>query len=172
MGAPDGNEFKLLMELECMFGAKIAGGSPEDINEIEAMIEAGRNNTLAHELFPLGTQRAKENNGSCTIDAETPEEIQVESVDEMLARNAERQRKRSEDHRKSKQGSVLSLHGVNSSARVTQSGWALLAGKKDWEKGAGEFRAFLKKRKFPDDVELVSVTGAGESSRFASRIHG
>ena len=40
--APDGTEFKLLMELECMLGLKVHGGTQREIDEIAEEINSIR----------------------------------------------------------------------------------------------------------------------------------
>merc|ERR1712046_420030 len=78
--------------------------------------------------------------------------------------------KREEAREASRQ--YLALDGFGKHARVKQSDWALLTDTKDWEKGAVEFRTCLRKRKFSDEVELISVDLAAESSDYSSRIRG
>jgi hypothetical protein len=63
---PEGREFKLLKDVECMFGTLItrAGSVP---SEMAAMLEAGKNNSFAHELFRTGSAKAKEIQGLVLI---------------------------------------------------------------------------------------------------------
>ena len=49
-----------------MFGIRIEQGR---LAEVKAMVDAGAANIVAHELFSVGPQRAK-NQGSCLIDPE------------------------------------------------------------------------------------------------------
>jgi len=65
--APDGREWKLLKDVECMFGTRIQQGSPEEIEAIAAMVEAGRNNPVAHGLFPLGPNAQKKTAGHARL---------------------------------------------------------------------------------------------------------
>ena len=51
-----------------MFGRRIEQGR---LAEVQAMVDAGAANTVAHEMFSVGYQRAKETQGSCLI---VPEE--------------------------------------------------------------------------------------------------
>eukprot|EP00930_Biecheleria_cincta_P096789 TRINITY_DN8858_c0_g1_i1.p1 TRINITY_DN8858_c0_g1~~TRINITY_DN8858_c0_g1_i1.p1 ORF type:complete len:749 (-),score=115.44 TRINITY_DN8858_c0_g1_i1:11-2158(-) len=95
---PEDREFKLLKAVECMLGTRItqAGGSvPSDI---VAMVEAGKNNTHAHELFHTGSARARKTQGSVELSAESSE-VKVETKEQREQRISERVSKRRKTER-------------------------------------------------------------------------
>lgn len=95
---PEGREFKLLKDLECMLGTVIseAGGSVP--SEMAAMIEAGKNNVEAHALFHTGSARARETEGSVELTADTSE-VKIETKEQRLQRVSVKKAKRSKFER-------------------------------------------------------------------------
>eukprot|EP00930_Biecheleria_cincta_P036063 TRINITY_DN24763_c0_g1_i1.p1 TRINITY_DN24763_c0_g1~~TRINITY_DN24763_c0_g1_i1.p1 ORF type:complete len:541 (+),score=85.75 TRINITY_DN24763_c0_g1_i1:145-1767(+) len=90
---PDGREWKLLKDLECKFGSMIesAGGKvPEDLAR---MIQAGKDNKVAHTWFSSGSQKAKECEGAVELDAATAE-AKIETKEEVALRKQRNKGKR------------------------------------------------------------------------------
>ncbi|CAE8628609.1 unnamed protein product [Polarella glacialis] len=71
--APDGLEWKLLRDVECMFGTRISKGGQE-VEDIDKMVEAGKKNTAAHELFHTGSGQARDCAGVVELDAAAMED--------------------------------------------------------------------------------------------------
>mmetsp|Transcript_108505 Transcript_108505/g.203707 ORF Transcript_108505/g.203707 Transcript_108505/m.203707 type:complete len:421 (+) Transcript_108505:42-1304(+) len=165
--APDGREWKLLKDLECMLGSKLEGGSTAEIEEITAMVEAGKKNTDAHDLFSMGSTRARETRGSCLIDPEVGGEAKAETAEERKERV-----KATKKRRKIVPGGKDNLHSFTPVVHPPQEGWAALATMEDRKQGFTEFQDRLLKRKFPDTTEILAVYDVKEASRFAARISG
>eukprot|EP00930_Biecheleria_cincta_P054418 TRINITY_DN4052_c0_g1_i1.p1 TRINITY_DN4052_c0_g1~~TRINITY_DN4052_c0_g1_i1.p1 ORF type:complete len:731 (+),score=110.09 TRINITY_DN4052_c0_g1_i1:96-2288(+) len=81
MKDPDGREYKLVVDIECKFGASItrAGGVVPD--ELAAAVEAAKNNFEAHALFSTGATRARESGGAIELSAFSSE-VRVETAEE------------------------------------------------------------------------------------------
>jgi len=164
--APDGREWKLLKDLECMFGTRLTQGGKE-AEAIMKMIDAGNANIAAQALFSEGSRRCKESQGSVEIDPAT-EEIQVESREEFQQKREHRAKKK-----KSSNPNRHLLWGVRSEVYPVQEGWAaLLEDQKDLQSGFAKFRELLKKKGFAGDVELIAIHGVQDTCRFAARVSG
>eukprot|EP00930_Biecheleria_cincta_P102615 TRINITY_DN9439_c0_g1_i1.p1 TRINITY_DN9439_c0_g1~~TRINITY_DN9439_c0_g1_i1.p1 ORF type:complete len:671 (-),score=94.61 TRINITY_DN9439_c0_g1_i1:45-2057(-) len=90
---PEGREFKLLKDVECMLGTLItqAGGSvPSGTAD---MVEAGRTNSAAHALYHTGHARAKEIQGSAELTANSTD-VKTETRAQRKRRMATKSRKR------------------------------------------------------------------------------
>lgn len=97
----DGNEWKLLKDLECKYGSMIesAGGRvPEDLAK---MIQAGKDNVAAHALFSSGSQKAKECQGAVELDAASAE-ARFETKEEVALR-----KRRNKEQRKKTSGTKV-----------------------------------------------------------------
>eukprot|EP00930_Biecheleria_cincta_P036635 TRINITY_DN25105_c0_g1_i1.p1 TRINITY_DN25105_c0_g1~~TRINITY_DN25105_c0_g1_i1.p1 ORF type:complete len:615 (-),score=119.73 TRINITY_DN25105_c0_g1_i1:19-1863(-) len=91
---PDGNEFKLLKDLECKLGTKITQNGGVVPAEMEEMVKAGKNNTEARALFHTGSQKARESGGSVELNAWSSE-VQTQTAEERLRWKLEREAERS-----------------------------------------------------------------------------
>lgn len=162
--APDGREWKILKDLECYFGTRIAKGS-EEVAEITRWIEIGKVNYAAHQLFSTGSRKARECAGSCLLD-HAAGAVVLETAEERAAR-VPSSRKKTEDAGKDY------LDGFSPAVLQFQTGWAALASTEDREKGFVEFKDSLLKRKYSEEeVRLVAVHGVAEACSFATRISG
>jgi len=163
--SPDGREWKLLKDLECMFGTRLTQGGKE-AQDIIKMVEAGNANLTAQALFSEGSRRCKESQGSVEIDPAT-EEIQV-GLREEFQQKRERRAKR----QKTEKSNRNLLYGVSSEVYPVQEGWAAFSSAKDLQAGLAKFRELLKKRGFAEHVELLAIHGVQDTCRFAARISG
>ncbi|CAE8646331.1 unnamed protein product [Polarella glacialis] len=164
--APDGLQWKLLKDVECMFGTRISKGGQE-VEDIDKMVEAGKKNTAAHELFHTGSGKARDYGGVVELEAGKAEEI-------TWTREEEEQKREIEKAKKSEKSGEKDFL-PSSFSPVTypvQTGWAILASSEDRQRGFVEFKSILLKRKFPEDTEFVAVHDVAEACRFASRIGG
>jgi len=163
--SPDGREWKLLKDIECMFGTKLQRGGKE-AEEVEDMVNAGTANTAAQAMFSEGSRRCRESEAMVEIDPAT-EEIQVQSREEF-----EQKREQQLKKRKLSKSNVNLLYNLSSEVYPAQEGWAAFSGPHDLQAGFTTFRALLKKRGFAEDVELLAVHGVPATCRFAARVSG
>mmetsp|Transcript_7548 Transcript_7548/g.20695 ORF Transcript_7548/g.20695 Transcript_7548/m.20695 type:complete len:424 (+) Transcript_7548:47-1318(+) len=168
--ADDGLEWKLLKDIECMFGTRLTQGG-DKAEKIKKMVEAGKQDTAAQALFSLGAKGAKECMGSYLIDPANPDQEIVETAEERMQRKSAKVEARGKK-RSALSGGKDSLHGFSPSVHPSQTGWAALASQADLETGFAKFRDLLVQRKFSPDVGLIAVHTVSEDSRFASRISG
>lgn len=90
---PDGNEFKLLKDLECKFGIQITQNSGVVPAHLKAMVDAGKTNTEAHALFSTGSTKARESGGSVVLSADSAE-AKIQTAEERLQWKLEREAQR------------------------------------------------------------------------------
>ena len=133
--AADGREWKVLKDIECMFGRRIEQGR---LGEVKAMVDVGAANTVAHELFSVGHQRAKETQGSCLI---VPEEGTVAEAKGRKKRAARMEERGSKRTKRKKRDHKNYLGTFPDLVYPAQEGWAALASEQDLHKGFAESRS-------------------------------
>jgi len=125
--APDGLQWKLLKDVECMFGTRISKGGQE-VEDIDKMVEAGKKNTAAHELFHTGSGKARDYGGVVELEAGKAEEITWTREEEEQKREIEKAKKSEKSGEKDFLPSSfspvtgpgpLSITGVNHISRET-----------------------------------------------------
>lgn len=158
----EGNEWKLLKDLECYFQTKIDENQGEGIAEL---IEAAKLKADPVQ-FSEGSRMARASQSTYEVLA-TGESAVIEK-DEMN----ERKRKREEKlERKAKKRALrMPLDGF-ADQYIQQQGWSALATREDLELAFTKFPRFLAARGFDPTTELVAVYGLSEG-RYASRLRG
>lgn len=164
---PNGREWKLLLNLECFFGFKIARGGAEAEEVAKLLADANERETPAwKDWFHQGSAKARDNGGAYSCNPSTGYSKDM-NEEEKAKMNEERVNLRVKVKRTEK-----ALHDFKETVQPPQVGWAALSNLDDIRKGFVEFKRCLVAQGFGADTELVAVHGLRDSCRFGPRLTG